>query len=122
MKLIPIENWSEIDPSGVCISLASKSKCRFKLGAFICDKKGRVVVSASNSTKTHPEYGSKPPFKTLHAEGNCLWAAHKLGIMVKGFTMFVFRDNSNLSKPCIYCQTLLKKHGIVKVYYSVKSI
>ena len=121
MKLIPIENWSEIDPKHAAISCCSKSTAPFKLGAVICDKKGRVVAwGYNNSKKTHPAFGSGK-YKFLHAESAAIYCSVRLGVDVKGMTLMVFREGSNLAKPCAGCQLLLKKYGIAKVYYSVKT-
>lgn len=119
MELIPIVDWKAVDPNGIAISLAKKSDESFKFGALVCDKKGRIVATGYNRHTTHPRYGSGP-YKMLHAEGNALWSCEKLGINPKGLVMYVFRERSNLSKPCEYCTKLLKKHGIAKVYYSIK--
>lgn len=119
MKLIPIEDWKTIDPDLVAVELAKESKASFKLGALICDKKGRIVASGYNKLKSHPRFGSGYS-KNLHAEGAALLQAYKLNIDCTGFSMYVFRKNSCISKPCKDCQKLIEKAGIKIVYYSVK--
>lgn len=119
MELIPVIDWKKVDPDGIAVNLATKSPVDFKLGAIICNKRGRVVAWGYNTLKSHPTFGSGF-LKTLHAESAALYCAHKLGIDVKGMSMFIFRRNNCISKPCKDCQKLLKSYGIRKVYYSCK--
>ena len=120
MELIPIREWTLVDPDGIAVEASGKSKEKFKLGAIICDKKGRVVATGYNRHKTHPLYGSGN-FKMVHAEGAALMAADRLEIDVAGMTMYIFRHRGHLSKPCKDCQELLKKYKIKKVFYSTRA-
>lgn len=95
---------------------AQNSKCRFKLGAVV-SKKNRIIGKGFNSKKTHPIFGSGR-FKNLHAEGHALYRAINRGHDVSGCTVYVYRRNGNLAKPCTHCQKLLKDHGIHKVIYT----
>lgn len=97
--------------------VAGKSKMKFKLGAAIV-KRGKVLVVGNNSSKTHPKFGSKDNYMTMHAEGNALFNAKKLGIDVKGAMMVVYRKNWLCAKPCDSCQKLIKNAGIKKVIYT----
>ena len=119
MKLIPVTNWRKVDPKGKVVGIAEKSPVGFKLGAIICDKKGRVVAWGYNSYKSHPIFGAGN-YRTLHAESAALYCAKRLGIDIYGMDMFVFRKNNRKSKPCKDCQKLLIEYGISKVYYSDK--
>lgn len=96
---------------------ASKSPLKFKIGAAIIDKKNRLVAVGHNSTKTHPKYGSKSPWNTMHAEGAALYNCKKLGIDPKGMTMIIYR-RGGLCKPCPDCQKLIEKAKINKVIYT----
>ena len=92
-------------PMRVAIKEAHKSNHRFKLGA--CIAKGRRILSkACNSRKTHPRFGSGE-FKTLHAEGYAIYKAVRQGIDIKGATIYIYRRNNNLAKPCPCCMGLI---------------
>lgn len=95
---------------------ASKSTMSYKLGAVLV-RRGKVLAVGRNVNKTHPDFGSGH-FKTMHAEGNCLYNAKKRGIDPSGCTLIVYRKNNNLSKPCSCCMVMIKKFGIEKVVYS----
>ena len=100
----------------LAIKESHKSNHRFKLGA--CIAKGRRILSkACNSRKTHPRFGSGE-FKTLHAEGYAIYKAVRQGIDIKGATIYIYRRNNNLAKPCPCCMGLIHKYGIKKVIYS----
>ena len=95
---------------------SKKSKSRFKIGAAIA-RKNQVLVSAHNINKTHPEFGSGN-YKTLHAEGHAIYKAIRMGIHIYGATIYVYRANNNLAKPCKCCAGLIHKYGIKEVIYS----
>jgi deoxycytidylate deaminase len=95
---------------------AKKSKHRFKLGAAVAKGK-KILVKAHNCNKTHPRYGSGP-YSTLHAESNAIYKAVRQGIDLVGSTIYVYRVNDNLAKPCPCCMKLIKEHGIKEVVYS----
>jgi len=103
-------------PMRVAIKEAKKSKHRFKLGAVIT-KKNKILSKACNVNKTHPQFGSGI-FNNLHAEGNAIYKAVRQGIDLQGSTMYVYRDNNNLAKPCPCCMNLISKHGIRNIIYS----
>lgn len=95
---------------------AKRSPSRFKLGAAIA--KGKKVLSkAYNVRKTHPEFGSGE-FLNLHAEGHAIYKAVRQGIDLVGTTIYVYRKNNNLAKPCPCCMNLIHKYGISEVVYS----
>lgn len=120
MELIAIKDWYSLEKGQEAVEESHKSVAKFKLGAVILDKRGRVVASGHNDTrKGSSVFGSKV-FKTLHAEGAALRSASKRGIDVSGMTMLIFRKGNNLSMPCPSCQAMLKQAGIKKVYYSSK--
>lgn len=103
-------------PMRAAMSEAAKSTHRFRLGAAVAKGK-RVLVKAHNTTKTHPRFGSGE-YNTLHAESNAIYKAARQGIDLEGATIYVFRANNNLAKPCPRCMELIEKHGIKKVVYS----
>jgi deoxycytidylate deaminase len=118
MELIAISNPDEDHLTwAVLKETADKSIMKFKIGAALV-KRGKILAVGHNSKKTHPRFGSKKEFMTMHAEGNLLYNAEKLGIDTKGCTIIVYRRNWLNSKPCESCQKLIKKSGISKVIYT----
>ena len=118
MELIETYDVEEDDPTwALAITESSKSPLRFKLGAAII-KRGKLLGFGYNSYKTHPKFGSKDGFKTLHAEGAALYSAKKLGNDVRGATMIIYRRGARNSKPCEDCQKLIEEAGISKVIYT----
>lgn len=96
-------------------SLSLQSPCRFKVGAVL-SKGNKVLASGTNLNKTHPKFGSGP-YKYLHAEGNVLWIATRMGYDINNTIIYIYRQNNNLAKPCSYCQNMLDKYNI-KSFYS----
>ena len=95
---------------------SKKSNHRYKLGAAIA-RGNKILVKACNVMKTHPRFGSGE-YSKLHAEGHAIYKALRLGINVEGATMYVYRKNNNLAKPCPCCMGLIHKYGIKEVIYS----
>jgi deoxycytidylate deaminase len=118
MLLIESTSIDESDPIwAIAVSESSNSPMKFKLGAVVV-KRGKVLGFGYNNSKTHPKFGSKDNFKTMHAEGSALYCAKKLGNNVAGATMIVYRRNGLISKPCNSCEKMLKDAGIAKVIYT----
>ena len=110
---------SEEDPPPpwrAAIQESKKSQHRFKIGAVIAKGK-RILARAHNTRKTHPKFGSGD-YSTLHAESHAIYKAIRQGINIKGSTIYVYRHNNNLAKPCECCMCLIKKYGIKEIVYS----
>lgn len=90
---------------------------RFRLGAAIYDKKGKLVSIGWNKQKTHPKYGSFI-FKRIHAEGDALIKALRSSKSLKDGYAVVYRRNGNVAKPCPCCETMLREAGLKEVYYT----
>ena len=103
-------------PMRIAIKESHKSNHRFKLGACIARGK-RILSKAHNSRKTHPKFGAGT-FQTLHAESYAIYKAVRGGINIEGTTLYVYRRNNNLAKPCACCMGLIHKYGIKEVIYS----
>lgn len=103
-------------PMRVAKKQAHKSRSRFKIGAVIA-KGNKILAAAHNIMKTHPEFGSGK-FMNLHAEGHVIYKAVRQGLDLSGSTIYIYRKNNNLAKPCKFCQALIKKYGITNVVYS----
>jgi deoxycytidylate deaminase len=104
-------------PMRAAIKASKKSSERFKIGAAISNK-NKVLAVGHNKHKTHTKYSSGP-FCTTHAEGDAIRKAVNKGVDLLGKTLFVYRKNCRLSKPCPDCEKLARDHGIKKVVYSV---
>jgi len=97
---------------------ASKNGCgKYRLGAAIYDKKGRLISIGWNKQKTHPKFGSFI-YNRIHAEGDALLKALKKKSSLKGSYIVVYRERGNLAKPCSCCEGMLREAGIEKVYYT----
>ena len=105
-----------IPPWRAAIQESKKSQHRFKIGAAIA-KGNKVLARAHNSRKTHPKFGSGN-YQTLHAESHAIYKAVRMGIDIAGATIYVYRENNNLAKPCSCCMGLIHKYGIKDVIYS----
>lgn len=89
-----------------------------QLGAVIT--KGNEIISLGfNKLKTHPKSNNK--YKTLHAELDAIIHAEKAEHLY-GCSIYIYRETKYgrpaNSKPCPYCQELLKRVFIQDVYYS----
>lgn len=98
------------------MKMAHASQSKFKVGAAITRGK-RVLVSACNVNKTHPVFGSGN-WSTLHAESNAIRKAVSQGTDLRGATIYIYRQNNTLSKPCKGCAALIEKYGITDVIWS----
>ena len=103
-------------PMRLAIKESNKSNHRFKLGACIA-RGNKILTKAHNSRKTHPKFGAGE-YQTLHAESYAIYKAVRQGINLRGTTLYVYRRNNNLAKPCPCCMGLIHKYGIKKVIYS----
>ena len=118
MELIQANSIDESDPIWAkAIQMSSLSPMKFKLGAVIVDKKGRILGKGYNSAKTHP-LGSKADFKTLHAEIAALYDCLKHHREVRGSSIIVYRRGGRISKPCPCCEATLNRFGVKKIVYT----
>jgi deoxycytidylate deaminase len=99
-------------------SMAQTSACKGKHACALVDKKGRIVSLGVSRHKTHPKYGSKPPYRTLHAEGDAIFSCKKQGIDPKDLRAYVLRRGRTYSKPCPCCMAMLESYGISRVYHT----
>ena len=103
-------------PMRLAIKESKKSNHRYKLGAVIA-KGNKVLSKACNIIKTHPRYGSGT-YQQLHAEGNAIYKALRKGLDLRGTTIYIYRQNNNLAKPCSCCVNHIKAAGIKNIVYS----
>lgn len=124
MILIEVDSFTDNTSTWEPLIKASRtSEHKFKHSCGLVDSKGKIVSIGVNSLKTHPRLGSKPPYLTLHSEGDAIYRCLKKGIDTKGLTAFVCRvdqyGNPINSKPCKFCINHLRDFGISKIYYTV---
>ena len=88
-----------------------------KIGAVLV-KRNKVMGVGFNKIKTHPK--SNHSFKMIHAELSAILNASKSDL--NGCSIYVYRETKdNLpanSKPCLYCQRLLKDVGIREAFHT----
>ena len=85
-------------------------------------KKGSSVIFGTNSDR------SSAKFKRVHPDGTEGFHLHAEMDLIRQFKpgevseMRVIRFSKNgtptMSKPCLYCQKFLRKHGVKKVHYT----
>lgn len=96
------------------------SSCEQRIGSVITFK-DKIISLGYNKQKTHPK--SPSPYKHIHGEFDAIMKAPKE--LLKGSSIYVYRitigNNQGLSKPCKNCLDFIKKHGIVKIYYSTEN-
>lgn len=89
-----------------------------KLGCILVNG-NKIIGLGFNKIRTHSR--STNPWKTCHAEVASVVNAEEEDLF--GATAYVYRETRNgslgLSKPCIYCESLLRSVGIKKVYYTI---
>lgn len=97
----------------------------FKLGAVLCDKRGRPISVGTNwLTKTHPLIRRYNLHKTLHAELAAIFGVrHKTDL--KDSKIFVYRElNSGklgLAKPCETCVQIMRLYKIKEMWYTTEN-
>lgn len=98
--------------------LSKKSNYCHQLGAVVVKKRKMVGFGYNKPNKTHPRSGN--PFKTTHAELDAILGLAKEDLV--GSTIYVYREHKDgspaNSKPCQYCEMLIKQAGIKKVCYT----
>lgn len=101
--------------------LAAKSSARRKHGAVVV-KSGRVIGTGFNKDRNNPMIVSPEHIKTqcsTHAEVDAIKDAN---YNVSGASLYVARVNRHgqdrNSRPCGYCEVVIKKSNIKKVIYT----
>jgi deoxycytidylate deaminase len=101
--------------------MAARSKSRRKHGAVVV-KSGRVLGTGCNKNTNNPYTVSPEHIKThcsRHAEVEAIRDANW---NVVGAVLYVARVNNKgedrYSKPCGYCEAVIREHKIKKVIYT----
>lgn len=87
------------------------------LGAVIT-KGNKILGVGFNKNKTSPR--SNNAFSTLHAEISAILNTDEEDL--EGSEIYIFRATKSgklgLSRPCIFCEKMLRSVGIKKIYYT----
>jgi len=98
--------------------LSKKSEYYQKLGAVIVKKGDVIGVGFNKPKKTHPR--SNTLFRTIHAELDAILNAGEE--LVQGCDIYIYREHRSgvpaISKPCKFCEKLLKEYGIKNIYFT----
>ena len=107
---------------------------KIKIGAVLVYK-NKVISIGWNTHKSNPiqkkynvfrsdenryyDVDSKP--NSTHAEMKCLIDTMDMDINWSKVSIFIYRNNMNMCRPCNSCMTALKERGIKNIYYTNKN-
>lgn len=97
---------------------ALRSTEKFQVGAVVT-KGSRVLAAGYNTGKTHPR--GSGAYSKVHAETSAICKCLRLGIDLKGASIYVFREGkeqARMARPCPCCMELIKSVGITDIYYT----
>jgi tRNA(Arg) A34 adenosine deaminase TadA len=93
---------------------------RYKLGACLYDKRGRIINAKGNLRKTHPALLRFTEHPYLHAETHCV-VSHGLD-NCDGLRLFVLRLDASgqptMAKPCDVCLSIGRLVGLSSIGYT----
>jgi len=101
---------------------ALKSKCGYRLGAVIINKK--VCSQGRNRSKTHPimhKYHRPNRLLGIHAEIDAclkLPAQHLIGADLY-VCMIMMNGEHALAKPCEVCLEIMRRFKVGRVFYTI---
>lgn len=110
------ETWMSIAKEIMIFSVHPKAR----IGAAIVYKK-ELLSQGYNKEKTHPK--AKNYSRHIHAELDAILnvSAHDRHKLEKA-SIYLYRENKKgkkaICKPCKFCQELLDRVGIKKIYYT----
>jgi len=89
--------------------------------AAILRRNGRVIKIGENTSKTHPRFKRQYPDGTfashMHAEMNVLRFAEP-GDKIEVLRFKKGGVERSMAKPCHFCQSALKKAGVLNIRYT----
>lgn len=96
---------------------AALSDCRYKMGAVIIGKGGKVLSIGNNILKSHSQHIHWPTWVvSIHAE---MRAIIKANCDIRGSTIYICRLGGNeISRPCDHCMACIIDAGIRSIVYS----
>lgn len=91
--------------------------------SFLVKKNKIISIGWNRKNKTHPltvKYGH--PYRTIHSEVAVIQNFPHSLTTLSNYSLINIRisreDNVTISKPCIYCQRLIRDFGIRNVFYT----
>ena len=111
---------------------AGDSDFKVHVGAVACYK-GKVIASASSSSKTHPMQQAYNKYRgSFKQAGLCLPKVHaeiklasklkKMDVQMKDVSIYVYRTCKSrafgIARPCAACRMALMELGIKRFYYT----
>ena len=97
--------------------MSQKSDYKHKIGVVIVNGNNILGVGFNKASKTHPR--SSHPFHTIHGELDAVLSANRT---IENSDVYIYRELKDgqlaLSRPCIYCEELLRAYKIKKVHYT----
>lgn len=101
--------------------LAEKSDHPSSRHGAVIVRKNRILSVGFNRLKTHSR--SNHPFKTIHAEFSAILSSGLENL--SGCELYIVRKRTNgvlaNSKPCTFCEKMLRLLQVDTVYYSTES-
>ena len=90
---------------------------RHKIGAVIYNKKGIInsgynrwlIVGGNFNRYKNSRY-------SIHAETDAIFGCNLRELW--GSSIYVYRENGNLAKPCNHCMANLITHGVKNIFWS----
>jgi deoxycytidylate deaminase len=98
------------------VKASSRSNNKYKMGAVIYNKFGIISIGFNKTLYFGPPERLPKHHYCIHAEEDTLFGISRR--LLIGSSIFIYRSNNNLAKPCPKCAKLLAKTGIAKIYYS----
>lgn len=116
----PLDKIHHFKDARLVSYLSDADRPGLKVGAVIHKGNKKLAFGCNSYSKTHTIQNENCK-KYLHAEISALIKRRHYED-ITSCSMTVYREVNNgtpaLTIPCQYCQKILKKHGIKKVYYS----
>ena len=109
----------------IAIGIALTSKCKYKIGCIIIDKRGRILSTGVNKSKTHTlqfQYAKDINEKKIHLHAE-IDAINNLKRASKPHAIYVARTSkigdTRLAKPCSICMKAIIDNKIDNIYWTV---
>jgi deoxycytidylate deaminase len=96
--------------------LALRSTMRYHLSAIIFNNKGHIISIGYNKWLLSGYRETKPYKSSIHAEMDALIGCSRQEL--KGSSIYVFRSNYRMARPCNSCMSVIIAAGIKNIFYS----
>jgi deoxycytidylate deaminase len=99
------------------MKMSQRSDMVHRLGAVIFNNRGQVINCDYNRWLFIGQKKRAIPFKTsIHAEQGAIVGCSRQELW--GSSIYVYRANGALAKPCYNCEALIRDVGIRNIFYS----